>query len=90
MIHSLKQPVMWLKQLVGRHADPVNNCELYQDKSAGSCTHVDGMLCDFPRCSILADYRQQEEGMTIAGSGATELGKLIREQRSQRQPFPYA
>ena len=41
---------------------------------------MDGPLCDFPNCSMLSDYRQQKEGMTIAGNGASELGKLMREQ----------
>ena len=26
---------------------------------------MDGPLCDFPKCSMLAEYRQKKEGMTI-------------------------
>ena len=70
--------------------DPVHSCDLYRDKSAGSCAHVDGPLCDFPECSMLADYRAQKEGMTIAGNGAAELGKLMREQHGKRGPVPHA
>ena len=51
----------WLKRIFDRSADPVHSCDLYLDKEAGSCAHVDGPLCDFPECSMLADYRQQKE-----------------------------
>lgn len=51
----------WLKRIFDRSTDPVHSCDLYRDKEAGSCAHVDGPLCDFPECSILADYRQQKE-----------------------------
>lgn len=39
-----------------RKTDPVYGCELYKEQG---CAHVDGMLCDFPKCSMLADYRQE-------------------------------
>jgi hypothetical protein len=38
--------------------DPVRNCDVYRDKANGSCVHVDGVLCDFPDCSILKNYRE--------------------------------
>jgi len=53
----------WLKRIFDRSNDPVYSCEMYHDKEAGSCVHVDGPLCGFPKCSMLADYRQQKEGM---------------------------
>ena len=80
----------WLKRIFDRSNDPVYNCDLYLDKEAGSCAHVDGPLCDFPQCSMLADYRAQKEGMTIAGNGTSELGKLMREQHGKRGPVPHA
>lgn len=80
----------WLKRIFDRSADPVHSCDLYRDKEAGSCVHVDGPLCDFPECSMLADYRQQKEGMTVAGDGAAELGKLMREQHGKRGTVPHA
>lgn len=80
----------WLKRLFDRSTDPVHSCDLYRDKSAGSCAHVDGPLCDFPECSMLADYRQQKEGMTIAEDGAAALGKLMREQHKKGGPVPHA
>ena len=40
-----------------RETDPVHGCELYKEQG---CAHVDGMLCNFPRCSMLADYRKDE------------------------------
>lgn len=39
--------------------DPVFHCDVYKDKANGSCSHVDGPLCDFPKCSILRDYRAE-------------------------------
>lgn len=80
----------WLKRLFDRSTDPVYGCNLYRDKEAGSCAHVDGPLCDYPECSMLRDYRQQKEGMTIAGDGAAQLGKLMREQRNNGSPVPHA
>ena len=56
----------WLKRIFDRSADPVHSCDLYRDKEAGSCVHVDGPLCDFPECSMLADYRQQKENKNVA------------------------
>ena len=50
----------WLKRLFDRSNDPVHSCELYRDKSAGSCAHVDGPLCDFPKCSMLADQTKDD------------------------------
>lgn len=35
--------------------DPVYHCNLYIDKG---CSHVDGMLCDFPNCSMNKDYNK--------------------------------
>ena len=55
----------WLKRIFDRSDDPVYSCDLYRDKDAGSCAHVDGPLCDFPKCSMLSDYRREKEGMTI-------------------------
>lgn len=75
---------------LNRNDDSVYSCDLYRDKEAGSCAHVDGPLCDFPKCSMLAEYRQQKEGMTIAGDGASELGKLMHEQHGKRSPVQHA
>ena len=38
--------------------DPVKYCEVF--KKLG-CSHVDGYLCDFPKCSVLLDYREERE-----------------------------
>jgi len=40
-------------KLFSRSNDPVYSCKLYKDKD---CSHVDGYLCDFPKCSINLDY----------------------------------
>jgi len=36
-----------------RKNDPVYSCDLHKEIG---CSHVDGMLCDFPTCSMLEDY----------------------------------
>lgn len=51
--------IRWLKNLLDDSTDPVKHCDLYKDKAAGSCAHVDGPLCDFPGCSMLKEYREQ-------------------------------
>ena len=33
--------------------DPVKGCEVYKNEG---CAHVDGLLCDFPECSIRQEY----------------------------------
>ena len=33
--------------------DPLYHCDLYKDKG---CSHVDGFLCDYPKCCINIDY----------------------------------
>lgn len=55
----------WIKNLFDRSNDPVYSCDLYKDKEAGSCVHVDGPMCDFPECSMLMDYKRSKEGFTI-------------------------
>jgi len=34
-------------------SDPTKQCRVYLEKG---CSHVDGVLCDFPKCSILTSY----------------------------------
>lgn len=36
-----------------RDNDPVYGCKLYKEDG---CSHVDGILCDYPNCSILNEY----------------------------------
>ena len=36
-----------------RNSDPVSKCPVYRKKG---CSHVDGMLCNFPDCHIYHDY----------------------------------
>ncbi len=40
-----------------RKSDPLHGCELYKEQG---CSNVDGMLCDFPKCSMLREYRLKE------------------------------
>ena len=36
-----------------RNSDPIKNCPVYKNEG---CSHVDGLLCDFPTCDIYHDY----------------------------------
>lgn len=36
--------------------DPVKKCSLYRDIK---CPHVDGFLCDFPKCNMEYQYNKQ-------------------------------
>lgn len=40
-------------------SDPVYQCEVYKKQG---CAHVDGILCDFPQCTILAEFRMNNNG----------------------------
>ena len=35
--------------------DPVKKCSLYRDMK---CSHVDGFLCDFPKCTMEYEYNK--------------------------------
>lgn len=41
-----------------RDNDPVYSCDLYKDHG---CSHVDGFLCDFPKCSMNKKYIETGE-----------------------------
>lgn len=38
--------------------DPLKKCQLFKDLG---CSHVDGYLCDFPKCSMNLDYLKEKE-----------------------------
>jgi DNA-directed RNA polymerase subunit RPC12/RpoP len=42
--------------------DPVFHCPVYKKDG---CSHVDGMMCDFPYCHVLKDYVANHEGRLI-------------------------
>lgn len=65
--------IAWFKRVFNRSADPVYSCELYRDREAGSCAHVDGPLCDFPECSMLAEYKQRNEPQNAVQAAAGGL-----------------
>jgi hypothetical protein len=76
--------IRWLKSLFDTSTDPVKHCDVYRDKAAGSCVHVDGPLCDFPSCSMLADYRHIQAAASQAGlSYAEALAELYAADRAQ-------
>jgi hypothetical protein len=53
--------IQFFKKMFSREGDPVYHCDVYKDKANGSCAHVDGMLCDFPDCSILKEYKEKKQ-----------------------------
>lgn len=53
--------ITWLKQIFDDLKDPVKNCDLYKDHSAGSCNHVDGWLCYYPGCEMLEEYKANRQ-----------------------------
>lgn len=38
--------------------NPVKDCTLYKEEG---CAHVDGMLCDFPKCCMYREYVKEKE-----------------------------
>jgi hypothetical protein len=44
------------KEIFDSDTDPVKRCPVYLDKEHGSCSHVDGPLCDWPDCSMVEKY----------------------------------
>jgi hypothetical protein len=36
-----------------RNSDPIKNCPVYKNEG---CSHVDGILCNFPNCSTYHEY----------------------------------
>ena len=42
--------------------DPVKGCDLYKNEG---CCHVDGILCDYPKCSMLKEYIELHEEMAF-------------------------
>jgi len=43
--------ITWFKNLYVN--DPVYNCKLYREQG---CSHVDGILCDYPECTMNKEY----------------------------------
>lgn len=50
-----------------RRRDPRYACDLYREQG---CRHVDGELCDYPECPMLADYLA---GMLVARTQLSDL-----------------
>ena len=49
---SIESKILYIKSHIYTD-DPVYNCQLYRDLS---CSHVDGILCDFPFCKMSQEY----------------------------------
>ena len=52
------------------YPDPVKDCPVYLDKEYGSCCHVDGPICPFPKCSMIDEYhvKKQEVAQSLRRS----------------------
>ena len=57
MKYNIKAAKQLLKEIFDSDTDPVKRCPVYLDKKGGSCSHVDGPICDWPDCSIVEKYR---------------------------------
>ena len=55
----IKKIIKFFKEL--ELGNPVKYCEVYKNEG---CCHVDGLLCDYPNCSILEDYKSKENERT--------------------------
>ena len=47
----------FLKKFIDKLKDPVYSCDLYKEIG---CSHVDGILCDYPKCSMLKEYKDKK------------------------------
>ena len=64
LINKLAQIKQWILSIViwrfldmfSRKNDPLYSCELYKNEG---CSHIDGMLCDFPECSMNKEYMER-------------------------------
>ena len=54
------------KHLKG-HTDPVESCLVYKERG---CVHVDGLLCNFPNCSLFKKYYKKKINGELWGSCA--------------------
>lgn len=52
--------------------DPVKHCNLYKEIG---CSHLDGMMCDFPKCSMLTNYVKNVDEKAL--DTATEIMALL-------------
>ena len=68
----LKIKKLWAKFKFYHDNDPVKKCELYL---AEGCSHVDGPLCDFPKCSMRNAYLVEESFCPHCGFYCT--GKTV-------------
>lgn len=67
--------LQWLRDFLALFSwpdlpDPVKDCPVYLDKKEGGCCHVDGPLCNYPRCEIIDEYhvRKQEVAQSLRRS----------------------
>ena len=54
----MKWVAKWFRIIFLREGDPVYHCQIYKEQG---CAHVDGFLCDFPKCSMLKEYLDEKD-----------------------------
>lgn len=52
----IKKVVTCVKEFLRNN--PMKNCAFYKEKG---CSHVDGLLCDYPTCEINKEYEFYKE-----------------------------
>lgn len=58
--NKMKKLINKIKKFYYRiiNRDPVKKCTFHKDFG---CSHVDGLLCNFPSCDIYREYRERED-----------------------------
>lgn len=54
LVNKIKK---FIKRLNISKNDPYYHCELFRDRG---CAHVDGLLCDFPKCDMNKSYKENK------------------------------
>ena len=57
-----KKYFRFLEWLRSRFPDPVYQCSLYKTEG---CSHVDGLLCDFPDCQMNKNFEEEKKELKV-------------------------
>ena len=52
----------FLNWLRSKFPDPVHDCSLYKEQG---CSYVDGLLCDFPECTLNKQYQEEKKSPEV-------------------------
>ncbi len=59
ILRTIWNTIKFIARSHSHQNDPVCSCPVYLDHEKGSCSHVDGFLCDFPKCDLIKRYEQE-------------------------------